>query len=180
MIAGTVLTSGEFLTEGSAWDTFDWFVEKSQAFRLLKEVPGFYVQPRPGTEVKGARIDRVLIPLQKAIDAGWVHGAIGVEGKKSGHKMGPLIVQAMDYSRCVFELERPPGLLVMMQWVFIYPGEIMVGELMSIVANSRIGTCSISNSRLIFGCSGYHGLVIDSSGAVTAKALPMGNKRGSR
>ena len=175
-----VLTGGEFETEALAWEHFDRMVEKTEAFRMHKEVCGEYLQPRFDTEDKSARIDRLLIPLAGAVKAGWVHGAIGVEGKRSGMKVGKLISQAMDYTRCVWELKSPPGMLVMVRWVFVFPVENPKGDLESLMAQNRIGYVTPFTRRLAFSCGGMHGIVIHDSGELEAKQLPMGGKRGSR
>lgn len=174
-----LFTAGDFETEAGAWEFFDGVIEKTKAFKVYTEVPGQFVSSRPKSEIKGARIDRILIPLRRAIDSGWQHGAIGIEGKKSGTKIGKVISQAMDYSRCVFEIDN--GFLMMLQWVFIWPVEATTGDVASLMAQQRIGWIKSSKSRpLVFGCGGTNGLEIDSNFCVTAKRLPMGNKAGNR
>jgi hypothetical protein len=175
-----VLTGGEFETEADSWAHFDRMVDNSGALRMHKEVCGEYLQPRYDTEDKGARIDRILIPLQKAIEAGWADGAIGIEGKRSGMKIGKLISQAMDYTRCCWELKHPPGMLVMVRWVFVFPVDNPKGDLESLMAQNRIGYITPFNRRLAFSCGASHGIVIHDDGQVEAKQLPMGRKRGSR
>jgi len=173
-----VVTNGVFEDECQAWAHFDQIVERCDAFRMYKEVRGEYLQPRPYTGDRAARIDRMLIPTQKAIEAGWLHGAIGVECKKSGTKVGPVISQAMDYSRCVWELDS--GFLIVLRWVFIWPMENPHRELESIMAQNRIGYVMAWRNELTFGCGGTNGIVIREDGSATIKKLPMGNKRGSR
>lgn len=178
-------TSGDFVDEDAAWTAFDDLVERSRLFHVYKEVEGEYIQPRPETESKGARIDRILVPLPRIIERGWKKGgAIGVEGKRSGKKIGTLVAQAIDYSRCGFRLELPNhnGLiaLVMLRWVFVYPVDAIGGDLASLMAQNRIGTCSIRNGDLVFSCNGTNAIKIISNGSFEAKDLDMGNKRGSR
>lgn len=179
-IDGQVKTTGYFHEESEALAEFDSIVNASGSFRLIPEVEGEYVCPRYGTEAKGARIDRILMPLKKAVDAGWNGGAIGIEAKRSGAKIGRLVSQAIDYSRCVFELRSPPGLLVMLKWIFIFPAEMQTCDLASVMAQNRIGTCWLINDRLTFSCGGMNGISIWSDGRIEAKQLPMGGKRGSR
>jgi len=179
---GNVMTGGEFETEPEAWAAFDTMVGKSGAFRIHREVRGEYIQPRVDTELKTARIDRILIPLSKAVEAGWVHGAIGVEGKRSSVKIGRLVSQALDYSRCLFHLKHnPPGLLVGLSWVFLYPVDRITCDLESVMVNNRIGYAGISHRALQFNVSSTHVLTISNDGTVIARAeLLMGKKRGSR
>jgi hypothetical protein len=176
-----VTTNGVFLTEAEAWKEFDRLVKQTEAFKLYVEVPGEYIQPRPGTEMKGARIDRLLVPKKKAVDLGWTGGIVGVEGKRTGTKIGRLVCQAIDYTRCVFQLAEPiPNVLVMPRWVFIYPAEREYGDLESVMAQNRIGTCSYGAYGLAFQCSAFHAIEIGQTGGMTARHPPMGDKRGSR
>lgn len=176
-----VRTSGVFENEELALSRLDELLNRSDSFRVYHEVPGFYVQPRPLTEEKESRIDRILIPLKKTVDAGWHHGAIGIEAKKSSHKIGPIISQALDYSRCVFELPtNPPGLLLMVSWVFIWPLKDPGCDLASVMAQNRIGYAYEFDETIYFCSSGLHGLVLQANGEVRAKNLPSGRRRGSR
>lgn len=183
-----LLTAGDFPDEPSAWTHFDSKVQMGQAFRVHTEVWGELIQPRFGCETEASggkgnrlRIDRILLPMQPAIDAGWTGGAIGVEGKKSGAKIGRVISQALDYSRCVFELKNS-HILVMLRWVFLWPLESEpVGDLGSVMAQNRIGwVASSARTPLVFGCGGTHGLTIHHDGKITTKPLPMGGKKGNR
>lgn len=173
-----VLTCGEWAEESVGLDDFDRIVRRSEAFDVLSEVSGYFLQPRADTDVKGARIDRVLIPKRKAIDAGWLDGPIGVEGKKSNHKVGKIISQAIDYSRCVWE--SPNGFLFVLRWIFIWPLDNPKADLESIMAQNRIGYAHPSGCGLTFGCGGMNGIQIVADGSVRAKRLPMGRKVGSR
>ncbi len=182
MIAATIKTAGDFATEPVAWVAFDEAVERSRAFKLLREVEGEYVHPRIGTEDKDARIDRILIPLETAINAGWKDGAIGIEGKRSDAKVGPLISQALDYTRCAFRLAHSV-LVLMLRWVFVFPlsSQDTLGDVGSIMANNRVGYASLSRGRIALGCVGMNALVIEPDGVISAaRRLPMGGKRGSR
>lgn len=182
-IATQIATSGTFATEPEAWAHFDYLVEMNGKFKMHKEVCGEYVQPRYGTEDKGARIDRLLLPKKAAIDEGWVQGAIAIEGKKSGHGFSKLVSQALDYSRCVWRLsEGVPGLLVSTAWVFVYPvaRDAIVGDWESLMEQNRVGWCMVENRRVVFGSSATHGLVLYDDGRMTWKPLLAGRKRGSR
>lgn len=174
-------TAGTFATEPEAWSHFDELVNANRAFKMHREVVGEYIQPRLNTEDKTARVDRILIPLKPAIEAGWRHGAIAVEGKKSGHDIGPMLTQALDYSRCVWRLaEGVPGLQIVTPWVFLYPVERIMGDLESIMANNRIGYCMARRRMVVFGCGGTNGLILHDDERVEVKPLLMGRKRGSR
>jgi len=181
MIEATQRTDGAFLDEAQALAAFDRIVEANGAFRLYREVPGEYLQPRPDTEDKGARIDRLLVPLKPAVDAGWRAGAIAVEGKCSGKKLGPIVSQALDYSRCAWTLEEGvPGLRLLCLWTFLFPVKDLNCDLGLIAANNRIGQCSIRNESLSFSCCATGILTVETSGGLRVRNPAMGKKRGSR
>lgn len=179
-----MITGGQFDTEAEAWVYFDEMIERSGSFGIHREVEGDYMQPRFGTELKRARVDRMLIPTRKAREAGWSQGAIAIEGKRSGAKIGRLVTQAMDYTRCVFELkEGNPGLLIVARWVFVWPWpdeQPPRDALESIMANNRIGYIVATQSELVFRVSMTNAIRIRFDGSVEVHELPMGNKRGSR
>lgn len=176
------LTSGTYATEPDAWAHFDELVTANKAFRMYREVCGEYLQPRPNTVQQSARVDRLLIPLPAAITAGWRLGAIAVEGKKSGHDIGPMVSQALDYSRCLWRLPEGSavsGLLVATEWVFVYPVNHPTGAIESVMAQNRVGWCMAERRRVLFASGGTYGLVLYDDGRVTVKPLLMGRKRGS-
>jgi len=167
-----------------AW--FDQMIERTEAFKIHKEVKGYYLQPRPRTEDKEPRIDRLLLPLKKAVTAGWAYGAIGIEGKADATKAGKPISQAIDYARSVFRLDSGnPGLMVVPTWIFLYPFENPHCDLESIMAQNRIGYVSVrkwqpENAYMTFACSGNAILRIEESGKFICQQVNVGNKRGSR
>ncbi len=186
IIEKSIRTLGD-LSEDVGLILLDGIVERSEAFSVYREVEGEYHHPRADTGDHDARIDRVLVPKPKIIELGWKRGgAIGIEGKASGKKIGPLIVQAMDYSRCVFKLQNKIGLFAMvsLKWIFIYPvlPEQVKNDLESVTANHRIGLCSITQDNCLnFYCGGMCGIRIRRDGTIEiARDFPMGNKRGSR
>lgn len=180
----SAFTQDGFVDEKAALEAFDVLVERSGAFSIRKEVVGHFIQPRPGTGESSVRLDRLLTPTKKSWDHGWRTGAIGVEAKTSGKKLGPLITQAMDYTRCYFVLpEESPaaGLWVIPRWIFIYPVSNPHGDLESLMVNNRVGHCTHHEiGGLTFGCSGMTVIHIDPVGNVRMKNPTTGNKRGSR
>ncbi len=178
-------TVGKHADEPAAWQEFDEIISRSGAFTMYREVRGEYIHPRIETEDKTARIDRILIPTNKLLDAGWKHGgAIGVEGKKSDMKAGPLVVQAIDYTRCAFRIERNECLIanVLPRWVFVYPVKPGAGDIASIMQRNRIGTVFVNgySGALVFSCGNTSVITIYGDGLVKAKDTNIGNKRGSR
>jgi hypothetical protein len=179
------ITNGlSFVTEPDAWAHFDALMEANKSFRIYREVSGEYIQPRPQTEDKTARVDRLMMPLPKALEAGWRGGAIAIEGKKSDCHVGRLVTQALDYSRCAWTLGEEhtyPGLTLMTRWVFVYPVERQHGDLESIMVQNRIGYVIAHRRTITFGIGATNAIKIFDDGTVQiARSLPMGRKRGSR
>lgn len=186
-----VMSLGDFATEAEAWKHFDQVIGHSKSFRSYPEVTGQYVCNPPGKQLKTPRIDRVLVPHRNVIDAGWPHGPIGIEGKRSGQKAGAVVSQALDYSQATFELMK--GFHVWLEWVFIYPFDVRaVGDLQSIMSQNRIGhiRCGGIRRPLVFCGDGRNGieLIREESSfqadiptyRIQAKPLPSGRKRGNR
>lgn len=133
------LTVGEWATEQESAAVFDAAVG-DRWWTVYREVSGVLLQPRPAQTDGALRIDRVLIPKKPLIDAGWKHGAIGVELKRSGEKIGPPISQAIDYSRGAFTIPRFGGVRVVLDWVFIWPVASQGGTTASLMAQNRLGS----------------------------------------
>lgn len=169
----------EYETEALSAAAFDEVIEWTNLFTSFPEVRGTLIQPRPGQVDKSVRIDRVLIPKQRLLDAGWGHGIIGVEIKRSAVKMGPPIAQAMDYARSVWTL--PHNYQVMLSWVFIWPMPTdTYGPLASILAQHRVG-CATSDywTRLQLKC-GNNILRVSHDGTIRIGTGTNGVKAGSR
>lgn len=129
-----------FRTEQDACKQFDLSIAGDPRFsHTYPECRGIYQHRSPHEEEKSPRIDRVLIPSRELRNAGWLHGPIGVEIKKSETKVGPVIAQCIDYLRSSFELQ--PGLFAPIGIVFIFPCERITGDLESVMMQHRIGTC---------------------------------------
>lgn len=133
-------TIGDWSTEEESAAALDLAVGTS-LWNVYREVPGILSQPRPSQGTRNVRIDRILVPAQRLILAGWNHGVIGIEIKRSHAKIGPPIAQAMDYSRTVWTLPSA-GIKVWLDWVFVWPMDKQIGPTASILAQNRIGSAS--------------------------------------
>ena len=175
-------TSGTFVTEKESWDAFDAIMDLCQCVQVYKEVPGEFINPRAGTGAGKVRIDRIILPLQSAIDSGWTFGCVGVEGKKSETKSGKLISQSLDYSRCVFPIKEIGNVYIMPTWIFIFPFLNPFCDLESIMLNNRIGCACITRENGLSFAAGSQGMIdIDRSGRmVRCIDRNIGNRRGSR
>lgn len=169
-------TAGDGLESANLAD-LDARLEAIDLFRVYPEVSGYQVAPRLGTEHKDLRIDRVLVPNRRLIEMGWANGIIGIEGKKGGHKVGPLVLQALDYTRAVWRLPQG-GIDVVCRYVLIYPCEKLTGDIESIAVQNRIGRASLYGETLTFH-SGRNMLRVFAGHPEIAN-LTAGAKAGSR
>lgn len=176
-------TIGQWSTESDSVAALDRVLRIGDLFRVYGEVKGTLVQPRPGQRDKGMRIDRLCTPTAKLLNLGWTFGAIGLEAKRSGEKIGPAIAQAMDYGRSVWEL--PGGMSAWLEYVFIWPMTRPAGTVESICAQHRIGHAHSTDwHALRLQVGAFNILDIHRNGDVhlgTAYALPsMGKGAGRR
>lgn len=132
-------TTGACALEADGWAEFDALMAQLQDyFGVLREVTGWYLQPRSHCKPKQPRIDRILTPKRSLLQAGWDLGPVGVECKRSDEKLGPVISQCIDYQKAVFPLGH--GYTVCLEWVFVWPCGVVPGDIGSIMAQQRIGT----------------------------------------
>lgn len=138
-----VFTTGQWHDETASKDALDEIVERCGLFKIYREVRGCHIQPRydqaNGRDGRGGlRIDRILTPRPKLLEQGWTHGPIGIECKASGVKAGPVVAQALDYTRSVWEIQ--PGYRILLSWIFIWPLEKQGNFPGSVMAQNRIGS----------------------------------------
>lgn len=173
-------TLGEWATEAGSAAALDTVLDGSGLWTVYREVPGTYAQPRPIQDDKNPRIDRVLVPTKRLIMLGWCRGVIGIEIKKSGTKIGPIISQALDYSRAVWSLPSG-GIRVWLDWVFIWPMPEQLRTVGSILSQNCIGSASYDdNSRLLLKAGGQTVLRLRRAGEVEIGDTTNGRKVGSR
>lgn len=165
-------------TEVEAASDFDAILRSVDLFTSYAEVPGTLLQPRPGQVDKGVRIDRLLVPTARLIDAGWRGGILGIEIKKAPGD-GRALAQAADYTRSAFRLG-PANFLVIPDFVFIWAWGKQRGPLASVMAQSHIGNVtSTSWTPLHFRAGENNILRINQNGSVDIGAS-VGRRVGSR
>ena len=136
-VSGMEVTSGEYATEFEACQDFDFLISYT-SWIVHKEVIGEIRQPRCGADSKESlRIDRILEPSRELINKGWNHGFVGIEIKRSNVKLGPVINQVIDYSRCSWKLSG--GRRVECEYNFIWKVSGIGGNLASIMTGNKIG-----------------------------------------
>jgi hypothetical protein len=175
-------THGDYETEKEAEDDLDAALARFGMFTVHKEVVGCHLQPRLGQEVFKPRIDRLLIPNASAVAAGWTHGAVGVEVKRTFEKVGRPMAQMIDYSRCAFRI-KPSGISVIPSYVFLFNYSTQGGPLASVFAQQRLGGLSWDGKRLFFQTGQDYLALFDTANGGEIRInleLAQGTKAGSR
>lgn len=132
-------TTGDFATEAEAAAAFDALIDPAD-WELQKEVWGEILHPRLGVRQQEVRIDRILSPTHSLFERGWTHGAVGVELKKAGEKLGPVIAQAQDYLRSAWRTQK--GVYVLCKYVFVWHLTHVKKSVASVMCQSGIGCAS--------------------------------------
>lgn len=172
-------TVGGFTTEAESAAEFDRRALATGAWKVYREVEGYPVQPRAFAEMKSLRIDRILTPTDKLRLAGWQHGPVGVELKKSGIKAGPALSQMLDYSRAIWTIQ--PGHNIALELIFLWPAEKQHGTVASIMQQNRIGTAWYSKWDVLKFYVGEQRLLrFGRNGEIESSSLRSGGKAGAR
>jgi hypothetical protein len=175
-------SEGDFKTEAESVAFLKELLKQTGLFTVYNEVKGQIIQPRPFVEKVDVRIDFILSPKPKLMNAGWPYGTMGVECKKSGLKINKAFSQTLDYSHSVWKL--PSGFLFMCEFHFLWPFPKTHGFLASIMAQNKIGTLH-NDARpdwgsLKFYCGETKVLKYRHSTGEIAIGKPHGNNSGSR
>jgi hypothetical protein len=178
----SILTCGEYAVEQDATQAILSIINKDH-WDVQQKASGFMLHPR--VEVTGSghlELDILLSPKRLLMEHGWRWGHVGIECKRSGKKVGPVIAQAMDYTRAAWNT--PSGFLVMTRLVFVWPCDPPQNELASLMANHRVGTAKASGSNQESLMLWFNGRIAyaDKGGdpPLIAADLPGGCKQGSR
>jgi hypothetical protein len=184
LVRGEV-TSGNYANEKDACEHFDSLISSTD-WIVHKEVSGECRQPRPGVNHKGyLRIDRILEPTPMLIEQGWTHGYVGIEIKRSGLKIGPIVNQVIDYARCAWLLSN--GRRVECEYNFIWQCDTIAGGILSIMTGQKIGVArpkieyrADRQIRSIGFALIFNGRVAHFKGVTRDMSRMGGNKAGSR
>lgn len=141
-------TIGDWQTEGESASALDRRLLSCGLWEIHREVCGTLLQPRHGQVDKAVRIDRVLVPGGALLESGWRLGAIGIEVKRSGVKIGPPLAQALDYTRSAWTLGN--GVTLLLGAVFLWPMSKQHGPIASVMAQNRVGSASFSPWSLLY------------------------------
>lgn len=173
-------TTGDFKNEHDSVAELDRLLDKANLWHVYTEVHGVVAHPRPEQDDKTVRIDRILVPKRTLIDLGWRHGTIGIEAKRSGLKIGPIIAQAMDYRRCLWRVG-DAGTAVWLDWCFIWPMAKQQGPLASVLSQQRIGSLNTNSWHALYFQAGESTVLrIGWDGTIAVGGAEHGKKTGSR
>ena len=172
-----MLTTGKYETEDDAARDFIAHVS-DEHWHVEQEVAGEVVFPKPDCKSRNVRVDYALFPRPALIENGWSAGPIIVEVKKSNVKVGPVVSQAMDYMRCVFN--GPYGQRFQPLFCVIFPLQRLYEHMQSIMSDQRIGHAHVGDDNVLRmylnGTCAYN----ETDGVFLRSALKSGRKFGSR
>lgn len=177
----SLTTEGDFKTEDESKAAFIEAFESCPYFRVYEEVDCWYFGGSVWADKPTGRIDYLLTPSKKLLDAGWKNGIIGVEVKKSGHKVGPLICQMIDYSKAIYRLPGAAGnVLVCASSVCAWPPFSKGGTIQSILSNNRLGVVCIDAKGYGISVNGSWAFRNHIERGLHFVTLACGYKNGSR
>ena len=169
----------EYQTEEEVGWFFDSIISKSNDFYVLREVTGCYTQPKPFSELRAPRIDRLLIPKEKLRSKGWPHYCVGIELKAGGLKLGRALSQSMDYTRAVFT-SHEFCCDIMPRYVFMFNTCKQHGQIASVSAQHRVGFCEWKYNQLTFFIGEMPAFSLRGGEVCDIKDISSGWKTGSR
>jgi hypothetical protein len=173
------VTAGSYPTEADALAALDRILDRCGMFHVYRELAGVLVQLRPGQTQTAVRIDRLLTPTARLEAAGWEDGAIGVEAKRSGVKLGPALAQMVDYGRSQFPCRG--GVRVTPGWVFLWPCAKQHGTTASLMQQHRLGSVWYDHGGgLVFHTGEARVLTVRRYGNTWSAELGPGRSNGRR
>jgi hypothetical protein len=178
---GSVVTIGKWPTESESAAALDRHLASCRhLFNVYPECRGELLQPRYGQKSKTVRIDRILLPRPPLIEAGWTHGALGLEVKRSGEKVGPALAQMTDYGRSAWIIT-VGRVKVWLDWIFLWPLDEQFGTVASMMAQNRLGSAWSSGWYCLNLYSGQAKVLrVDHRGRPDIGAAANGLQTGSR
>jgi hypothetical protein len=162
--------AGTFATEEEAANCFDSIIEASGLFDVEHEV---------SSSSGRFRIDRLVYPNDVARQFGWTIGAVGVELKRGGIKIGPALCQALDYRDADFH--SATNGLIRPSFVFVFPYMADAsGAFQSVLLHKRIGGALPVRNGIRFRCGSRTVAYVDAGGWLEFGNVNFGLKQGSR
>jgi len=174
------VTGGNFTNERQGTLRLLELLRPTKAFHIYHEVSGTILQPRPGTTQLGVRCDLLLTPTKHLLDHGYHSGAICIECKANGKKIGPAICQAMDYARSAFSLPSS-NIRVVPSYCFVWHMGALYDGMGSITCQHNVGSLCEHRGSLRFLLPGGQFLGFDETSQIVKVRTPTSGRRaGSR
>lgn len=176
----TAVTCGAWASEREAEDALVTFLLRSGLFHVYRQVAGRPLWTHCFQRTQDVRADVLLLPSAQLLRHGWTAGAIVVEVKRSGEKIGPACSQLVDYLNSLWWLPGTGGVGVVPAFGFLFPAHKQHGPLASVMAHQHIGTAVFRRDWLHCFCGEHRVLSIGPAGEVRPGLTRFGQKTGSR
>jgi hypothetical protein len=171
-------TCGQWRTEAEAEEELVRFLEKHDLFVVYRQVAGEPLWKHHFQAFNALRADLLLLPDRRLIESGWQSGAIVIDTKRSGEKIGPGLNQVIDYTNAVFYIDG--GVAVVPTFGFLFPVLGQVEAVASIMAHQHLGSAFLEQAVLHFYCGHTRILSIAASGDIRLGNVPIGRRLGRR
>lgn len=172
------LTCGHWQTEAEAEEYLAQFLELSKLFVVYRQVVGEPLWKHHFQPFHGVRADLLLLPDSKLLGCGWQYGAIVLEVKRSGEKIGPGLNQAIDYTNTAFYIDG--GVAVVPTFAFLFPVPKQAEALASIMAHQHLGSAFFAHGGLHLYCGESRILSLLDDGEIRLGRVHMGRRLGAR
>jgi hypothetical protein len=154
------------------------FLDKHSLFVHYRQVVGEPLWKHHFQTFNSVRADLLLLPDQRLIDAGWRSGAIVIEIKRSGEKIGPGLNQAIDYTNTAFYIDG--DVAVIPTFAFLFPAPEQAEAVASIMAHQHLGSAFFDHSVLHFYCGQSRILSVSDEGNIRLGKPNIGRRLGRR
>lgn len=172
------ITGGNWQTEHDAEEALVQFLENTNLFVVYRQVAGEPLWKHHFQEHNAVRADLLLFPSQSLIASGWRSGAVVIEVKRSGEKIGPGLNQLIDYTNSSFYIDG--GVAVMPSFGFLFPAPKQAEAVASIMAHQHLGTATLEADTLHLYCGESRILSICADGSMRLGKVQVGRRLGRR
>ncbi len=170
-------TCGNFKEEKDAEDCLFTFLQSTKLFSLYRQLDGVPIFRHHLQQIQDVRCDILALPISDTIFT----GAIVIEAKKTGEKIGPGISQLLDYLHSVFTVRNGIGVIPTLGLLF--PCHKQNSATASWMQHQHIGTIETNDyKRHLLVYSGEERLLEfgEDGSLLFSKKSKSGRKMGSR
>ncbi len=172
------ITAGSYRSEKAAEEDLLRFLKTTRAFVVYQQLPGEPLWKHHFQIPKSVRADLFLLPSRRLIDAGWQGGAVVIEVKRSGEKIGPGLNQLIDYTNAAFYVEGQVA--VVPSFGFLFPVLPQGEAVASVMAHQHVGTAMIERGVLKLWCGESRILSLWEAGNIRLGNADIGRGLGRR